>query len=39
MSENNTTSAADAHLKKRRNARLGLLGGVVMLAAIGSTAY
>ena len=33
MSENNTLSAADALMKKRRNARLALLGGVVVLAA------
>ena len=39
MSENNTLSAADALMKKRRNARLALLGGVVVLAAVGSTAY
>ncbi|EHL23965.1 multidrug resistance transmembrane protein [Acidovorax sp. NO-1] len=39
MSENNTLSAADAIVKKRRNARLALLGGVVVLAAVGSTAY
>ncbi len=39
MSENNTSSAADALVKKRRNARLATLGGVVVLAAIGSTAY
>ena len=39
MSENNTSSAADALTKKRRNARLALLGGVVMLAAVGSSAY
>ena len=39
MSENNTTSAADARVKKRRNARLATLGGVVVLAAVGSTAY
>ena len=39
MSENNTLSAADALMKKRRNARLALLGGVVVLAAVGSSAY
>ena len=39
MSEHNTTSAADALLKKRRNARLAALGGVVVLAAVGATAY
>ena len=39
MSENNTSSAADALMKKRRNARLAILGGVVVLAAAGSTAY
>ena len=39
MSENNTSSAADALTKKRRNARLALLGGVVVLAAVGSSAY
>ena len=39
MSENHTSSAADALVKKRRNARLAALGGVVVLAAIGSTAY
>jgi membrane fusion protein (multidrug efflux system) len=39
MSENNTSSAADALVKKRRNARLATLGGVVVLAAVGSTAY
>jgi len=39
MSEPNTLSAADVSLKKRRNARLALLGGAVVLAAVGSTAY
>ena len=39
MSENNTLSAADATLKKRRNARMAALGGVVVLAAVGATAY
>ena len=39
MSENNPLSAADALMKKRRNTRLALLGGVVLLAAAGSTAY
>ena len=39
MSENNTLSAVDALMKKRRNARLALLGGVVVLAAVGSSAY
>lgn len=39
MSENHPNSAADVTLKKRRNARLAALGGVVLLAAVGSTAY
>lgn len=39
MSDTHTTSAADALLKKRRNTRLALLGGVVVLAAAGATAY
>ena len=39
MSDTHTTSAADALLKKRRNTRLALLGGVVVLAALGATAY
>jgi len=39
MPENNTPSAADLALKKRRNARLATLGGVVVLAAVGATAY
>ena len=38
MSEN-TPSAADALVKKRRNARLATLGGVVVFAAVGATAY
>lgn len=38
MSEN-TPSAADVIVKKRRNARLAALGGVVVLAAVGATAY
>lgn len=38
MSEN-TPSAADVIVKKRRNARLVTLGGVVVLAAVGATAY
>ncbi|MDY0106139.1 MAG: HlyD family secretion protein [Giesbergeria sp.] len=39
MSDNPTRSTADALVKKRRNARLAMLGGVVVLAAVGSTAY
>ncbi len=35
----NTPSAADVIVKKRRNARLATLGGVVVLAAVGATAY
>jgi membrane fusion protein (multidrug efflux system) len=33
------TTATDAAVVKRRNARLGLLSGLVVLAALGSTAY
>ena len=39
MSDTHTPSAADALVKKRRNTRLALLGGVVVLAAVGATAY
>jgi membrane fusion protein, multidrug efflux system len=39
MSENNTSASADALTKKNRNIRLAALGGVVVLAAVGSTAY
>ncbi|PJI99124.1 membrane fusion protein (multidrug efflux system) [Acidovorax sp. 69] len=39
MSENNTSASADALNKKNRNIRLAALGGVVVLAAAGSTAY
>ena len=39
MSDNHTSTAADAIVKKRRNARLAMLGGVVAMAAVGSTAY
>ncbi|MBP6536047.1 MAG: HlyD family secretion protein [Xylophilus sp.] len=39
MSDTHTPSAADALVKKRRNTRLALLGGMVVLAAVGATAY
>ncbi len=39
MSDTHTPSAADVLVKKRRNTRLALLGGVVVLAAVGATAY
>ena len=39
MSDTHTPSAADVLVKKRRNTRLALLGGVVVLAAVGSSAY